>query len=275
MFSANGRRFALGALILAIVSPLLIDLSPSGSALDLDLYAELLARHTRQVSDTAGTRMDYAALRDSADWQRLILSLEQADPARLQTRAERLAFWINAYNILAIDTVIRSYPIESIRDVGSLFRPVWSRIAGRVGGRSVTLDEIEHEILRPMGEPRIHVAIVCASVSCPSLRREPWTAASIESQFADSMRQFLADHHKGISIDREERTIHLSMIFEWFEEDFEDHGGVLEFITPYLSEADRAWVSQQASNSKLEHMEYDWSLNDLALRDLASSQPSP
>jgi hypothetical protein len=89
--------------------------------------------------------------------------------------------------------VRRHYPIDSIRSIGSFFSPVWKKTAGEIGGRSYTLYEIEHEILRPMGEPRIHAAIVCASLSCPPLRREPYRAAELEAQLEDNVRRWLAD----------------------------------------------------------------------------------
>ena len=95
--------------------------------LDEGPYAELLVRHTESVGSTVGTRVDYAALAASPDWKRLIRSLSRVEPAALATRDQKLAFWINAYNILAIDIVLRHYPVESIRDIGSLFRPVWDR----------------------------------------------------------------------------------------------------------------------------------------------------
>jgi hypothetical protein len=87
---------------------------------------------------------------------------------------------------------VRHPGIASIRDIGSLLRPVWNREAGRVGRRARSLGEIEHEILRPLGDPRIHGAIVCASVSCPPLRREPFAAARLDAQLDDQMRRWLA-----------------------------------------------------------------------------------
>ena len=122
-------------------------------AIDLDAYADLLDRHTYQVEHTARTHVDYEALRNSAEWEGLVHSLTRSRPDQLNTREEQLAFWINAYNILAIDLVRRNYPVDSIRDIGSFFVPVWDREAGQIGDRSYTLGEIEHEILRPLGRP--------------------------------------------------------------------------------------------------------------------------
>lgn len=239
----------------------------TGSAaepLDEALYAQILARHTRELEDLARTRVDYAGLTRSPDWKRLVRNLESTDPAALSTREERLAYWINVYNILAIDLVVKGYPLASIRDLGSFFSPVWKKEAGRIAGRPVTLDEIEHEILRPMGDPRIHVAIVCASLSCPALRREPWTASRVEAQLDEQLRRWMADRHKGLAVDRDADTLRLSKIFDWFEEDFEADGGVLAFVARYAPAGERDWLERHADRARVLHFGYDWRLNDLA-----------
>lgn len=235
--------------------------SQSATAFDDALYAELLLRHTHAVPDTAGTRVDYASIRSSAQWRRLIASLETTDPLP-QSRSARLAFYINAYNVLAIDTVARGYPVDGIRELGSFIWPVWLRTAGRIAGQDVSLHEIEHEILRPMGEPRIHAAIVCAATSCPSLLREPWRADRLEAQFEAALRAWLRDPRKGVAIDRSRREIRLSRIFKWFSEDFEAFGGVIGFIEPHLAEADRRWLAEHGDGSAIEYLDYDWRLND-------------
>jgi hypothetical protein len=224
--------------------------------LDEALYAELLLQHTRAVADTAGTRVDYAGLARAPDWKRLIRSLARAEPAVLGTRDERLAFWINAYNILAIDLVLRHHPVASIRDIGSLWRPVWEREAGLVGGVAHSLGQIEHEILRPLGEPRIHLAIVCASTSCPSLRREPFTGAGLQEQLDDATRIFLASEAKGLRL--EDDGIRISRIFDWFEEDFEAGGGVLAFVRRHAPPSER-----QRVQGRVRYLDYDWRLNGL------------
>ena len=241
----------------------MLALSFPASALDVALYAEILQRHTREVTDTAGVRVDYRALRDETDWNRLVASVENTELGSLRSRAEKIAFWSNAYNILAIEIVLRNYPLKSIKDVGSLFRSVWKREAGKIGSRAVSLDEIEHEILRPMGEPRIHAAIVCASISCPPLRREPFTEKNLEAELDEALRTWLADPRKGIRIDRESKTVHLSKVFDWFEEDFDAAGGVLAFVAPYISDPDRAWLERNAADLDVEYLHYYWSLNGL------------
>jgi hypothetical protein len=249
----------LGWLALALLAAM----PASAADLDLALYAKLLARHTEATAQAVGTRVDYAGLRRDPQWRALVANLESTRPSKLASRDERLAFWINAYNILAIRTVAESYPVDSIRDLGSWFSPVWKREAGQIEGRGVTLHEIEHAILRKMGEPRIHAAIVCASTSCPSLVREPYVAAEIDSQLDATMGRWLADRSKGVRIDRDRRRIRVSRIFKWFADDFEAAGGVRAFIALHLSSSDRAWLASAAGRrSTVEYFDYDWSLND-------------
>jgi len=233
------------------------------SAIDLDLYASLLERHTRPVSDVAGTRVDYAGLAASADWRRLLRQLEASRPGALD-RDARIAFWINAYNILAIEIVLRSYPVESIKDIGSFFSPVWKKEILRIEERAISLDHVEHEVLRPMGDPRIHSAIVCASTSCPSLARRPFRSDALDIDLDASMRAWLASPEKGLAIDRARQKIALSKIFDWFEEDFAATGGVLAAILPHLDAEDAAWIRRYGDEAGIRYLGYDWRLNDLA-----------
>jgi hypothetical protein len=228
----------------------------------MDRYAGLLDRYTEAVDTIVGTRVDYAGLRREPEWKALIGELSEVDPSTLQTRASRLAFWINAYNIFAIDLIVTNPPVESIKDLGSFFSPVWRKEAGRLAGRAYSLDEIEHGILRKLGEPRIHGAIVCASVSCPNLRREPYLADRIDAQLADNMRAWLARPEKGLAIDAAAGRVRLSPIFDWFEEDFDQAGGVMAVVTRHAPESDRSWLAANGSTARIAYFSYDWDLND-------------
>lgn len=232
------------------------------NAHDLELYRALLEEHTEPTSDVVQTRVHYTALEKDRRWKQLVKGLAAADPRQLGSREERLAFWINAYNILAIDLVLSGYPLGSIKDLGSFFSPVWEVAAGKIGGRDYTLEEIEHEILRPMGEPRIHSAIVCASVSCPPLARTPFEVATIDAQLDSIVRAWLANPKKGLRLDRADETLHLSKIFDWFEEDFEATGGVIHFALPHMAPDDAAWLRTHRADVDIEYFDYDWGLND-------------
>ena len=230
--------------------------------IDPSLYGRLLEAHTQSVTDIVGTRVDYRALRGSAEWKQLAAQVRAARPSNLD-REGQLAFWINAYNILTIDLILKHYPVDSIRDIGSFFSPVWNVDVATIEGRTLSLGEIEHEILRKMGEPRIHAAIVCASTSCPPLARTPFSREGLDAQLDGAMRRWLASPDKGVAIDRGGNQVSVSAIFDWFEEDFQPKGGVLATIARYVSEKDAAWIRTQGRKARLRFLDYDWTLNDV------------
>jgi hypothetical protein len=198
------------------------------------------------------------------------------------TREQQLAFWINVYNGWFLQIVIDHYPIKSTRIVGFLYPEnsvqridgIWKDIHLTTAGRSVSLDSIEHNILRPLfQEPRIHFAIVCASIGCPSLKTEPYRAAILNAQLEDSARGF-ANNPQKVRLEKATKTIHISKIFKWFAEDFrtfagnetwvqdypQDQKGPLAFLSRYLTDTDAALLKHE--KYRVEYLEYDWSLND-------------
>ncbi|MBK7950052.1 MAG: DUF547 domain-containing protein [Deltaproteobacteria bacterium] len=230
------------------------------SAVELALYARLLEVHTRATTTLAGTEVDYGSLVGSRELDRLVAQVETSRPSQLD-RPGQLAFWINAYNILTLDLVRKHHPIASIKDIGSFFSPVWERTVATVEGRRLSLDAIEHTILRPMGEPRIHAAIVCASKSCPALRRTPFRPETLEADLDDAVRRFLASPGKGVAIDRAAGTIRVSKIFDWFEADFAAQGGVRAFLAAHLPPSEAAWLRGPGRDAAIRSFDYDWSLN--------------
>lgn len=227
--------------------------------LDVDAWDGFLARHARETSDLAGVRVDYAGLARDPAWRAFVAGLAGVAPPA--GRAGQLAFWVNVYNVLAVDMVVRHLPLESIRDAGSLLRPVWKREAGVVDGRAVTLDRVEHAILRPLGDPRIHAAIVCASTSCPPLRREAYRAEHVDAQLDDAVRVFLAHPDKGLRV--EAGQVRLSRIFDWFAADFAAAGGPLAFARPHLEEDVRSALDRLGPSPRIVWFDYDWALNGL------------
>ncbi len=219
---------------------------------DWQVYDRLLADHVGQQrkNGIALAAVDYPALARSAAFPRLVGMLAGFPTRNLQGRREKLAFFINAYNILTLKMILDHRPLKSIRDAGSLFRPVWKKPAGRIDGQTVTLDHIEHRVLRPLGEPRMHMAIVCASVSCPDLRREAYRAERLETQLESQTRAFLDNSGKGLSIDG--TTVRLSKIFAWFKADFPNLETFLRKRRPDLP----------AGAALNRFLPYDWSLNE-------------
>jgi hypothetical protein len=258
------RSIAVRQLGAAVATLGLLALGPARASADLDLanFGALLGQYTSETPEVVGTRVNYRGLAADPRWRALLAGLEASKPSALVGHAERLAFWINAYNVLAMRMVIDHYPVDSIRDIGWLLRPVWKRPIARIEGTVLSLDQIEHDILRKMGEPRIHGAIVCASISCPSLAHEPYDAHALEDQLDASMRRFLANPGKGMRVDRARGEVVLSRIFKWYAGDFENAGGVLAFATRYAREAERTWIEANGADLEVDHFGYDWSLND-------------
>jgi hypothetical protein len=239
------RAIALGFLAL------FLPLTAVAEQADFSAYQRLLERHvaTDTVNGIQLNVVNYAAWAADPDHPLAVKALEGFQTAKLGTREEQLAFWINAYNLLAVKTVIDTGVDDSIKDAGSFFSPVWKRVAGRINGREVTLDRLEHQILRPMGEPRVHLAIVCASLSCPDLRMEAYTAEKLDRQLDEQTRSFLANPTKGLTADNGRLVI--SKIFDWFDEDF--NGGVLGFIQHHSAVPEDSRID--------DYFDYDWSLN--------------
>ena len=222
-------------------------------------------RLLKEYVDDAG-RVDYARWkRTSGDLHALDAYLKRLSTASRQqpaTREAELAYWINAYNAVTVRGILREHPTSSIRNhTAKLFGyNIWKDLQLVVDGAGVSLDAIEHEILRKMGEPRIHFAIVCAAKSCPRLLNEAYGGEQLDEQLAKNGRHFFGQAGN-FRLDPSRRTIELSSILKWFGEDFgsrtEDQ---LRAIAPYLptAEAQRAALSGEYSVS---YLSYDWSLN--------------
>jgi len=254
--------------------------SPNGDALTTDGYAYLLKTYV----DDRGM-VNYKGLK--ADRQMLdayVRAMGRLDPAVFErwSKAEQIAFWINAYNANVLKTIIDHYPIKP-----SLFKlavfprhsiwhisGVWDDIKHPIMGRPMSLNAIEDERLRrDFNEPRLHVSIVCASISCPPLRNEPYSGKRLEAQLEDQARRFLANP-QNFRIDRARRRVEISSIFKWFGKDFittygtdERFNGqgdavraVLAFASRYLSLEDRRYLDTQSYS--VHYSDYDWSLNE-------------
>lgn len=216
-------------------------------------YAKLLDKYVVSTSYQKGTLnwVQYSKIKNDALFQTVVKTIENYPTKNLNSKSERLAFYINAYNILAMKMVIDHWPLKSIKDVGSLFQSVWKLPAGTVNGKSVSLEYLEHKIIRTMGEPRVHFAINCASISCPNLRTEPYTAPKLNQQLQEQTLQFLSDSYKGLKMGH--ARIRVSKIFEWFEEDFKKSGGIEAFIAQYRPEFKNTEVRA--------NIRYNWSVN--------------
>ena len=221
--------------------------------------------------------VDYRGWQASAvDVQRLdqyLVQLSQASQSKQATRAAQLAFWINAYNAVTVRGILREYPTSSIRNhTARLFGyNIWDDLLLNVGGQEYSLSQIEHEVLRKMGEPRIHFAIVCASRGCPRLLNEAYTAQALEGQLTANARAFFASP-MNFSYDQRQRLLKLSSILDWFGEDFgATEAEQLKRIAGYLPEGPAKQLAL-SGNAHVSYLDYDWSLNDQAIARTARAR---
>jgi hypothetical protein len=181
-------------------------------------------------------------------------NLGDADPAAMGPE-ERKAFWINAYNAMAIAIVLEKYPVKSIREIDGAFQAVRRRI----GGAMRTLDEIEN-LLRDTKDPRIHFAIVCASKSCPPLAGRAYRAENLDAALDAQGRAFVNDPTKNV-LDRASGRLALSKIFDWNRKEFERDGATLgAYVARFVSVSSVASWAATFPNPP-EFLEYDWALN--------------
>lgn len=220
-----------------------------------ELWDQLLKRHVNKAGE-----VDYRGFISDRQQLEKYLNLlsSHAPDEKMWSREEQLAYWINAYNAFTVKLIVDNYPTESIRDLGPALeipgiRTVWHIRFFKTGGADTSLDEIEHDILRKkFDEPRIHFAINCASVSCPPLRAEAYSAEKLEKQLAEQAANFINDPSRNrIESDR----IGLSKIFKWFKSDFTKKGSLIEFLNEYSK-------VQIAADPKVDYLEYDWRLNE-------------
>jgi hypothetical protein len=238
-------------------------------------YAKLLHDHVHAVV------VDYTALKEHRGTLAEVMTTfaePSAADERAWTREQRLSFWINAYNLFTLLAIVDHYPIRSawltlqprnsIRQIDG----VWTTLSWSAAGRTVTLDDIEHRILRPeFKEPRVHFAINCASVGCPPLSADPYRSATLNQQLDAAARRYLA-REQGLQVRGD--TLRVSRILEWYGEDFvtafaPDAAGkpdrlervaravVVRFGPPAAADLARK------SSTRIKYLEYDWSLNDV------------
>lgn len=243
------RRFLFyPVLVLAV----LLAVPSAARGVDNSLYAELLARHVR-----AGV-VDYAGLMaDKASLEGYLAVLEAVQPETLP-REERFAFWINVYNAFTLHLVLQHLPgIESIKDIGGLCSSPWGIGVIHVGGRTLTLDEVEKAILIPeFLDARVHFAINCASKSCPPLLAEPYEGARLEQQLEERAMSFINDPaHNGLEGD----TLRLSRIFKWYKNDF--GGDPVAYVQRFARGELAQGLSTLGGGVRVRYRDYDWSLN--------------
>lgn len=245
----------------------------SGSAVTVDhsAWTRLLGRYVKPAADGVN-RVDYAAFKAAGhpELKAYVARLEATDPAKLG-RAEQVAYWANLYNAKTVDIVLDHYPVGSIREItigGGLLGLIkksaglggpWKAEVVTVAGRALSLDDIEHGILRPVfKDPRVHYAVNCASYGCPNLATEAFVGATLEQQLEGAARAFV-NHPRGISVTN--GAVTASSIYDWFQSDFGGSAaGVLDHVRKYAAPE---LAAKLGGLSSIASYQYDWKLNDV------------
>ena len=221
-----------------------MEVTPYGTIVNHTTWNQLLKKH---VSDQGkvnylGFKKDLTDLNAYLDW------LSNSKPSEIWSKDQLMAFWINAYNALTIKLIVDRYPISSIKDIYS----PWNIKVITIANKTLSLNNIEHDILRKMGDPRIHFGIVCASISCPKLQNEAFNTQNTNRLLNKASKEFLADSTKNeLTTDAAE----LSKIFKWFAKDFKQEGSLIDFLNKFAD-------IRIASNATISFKDYNWGLNE-------------
>jgi hypothetical protein len=236
----------------------------SAETIDHAAWTGFLGEYLHE-DDEDVTRLDYGGV-EAADRERLDRYIERLEGVSISdySRAEQFAYWVNLYNAVTVDVVLEHYPVESIRDIdispGWFSSGPWGAKLVTVEGEELSLDDIEHRILRPIwSDPRIHYAVNCASVGCPDLQPDAFTAVDMEDQLDRAARGYVNDS-RGFTIDDNNDLI-VSSIYHWFQEDFgESELQVIKHLQEYADESGAAMIERR---TEYDSHRYDWSLNDV------------
>ena len=205
------------------------------------------------VKQGQNTLVRYQAVTDTDNTKlkRYIKLLEQVNPLEY-SKAEQYAYWVNLYNAVTVDLILDAYPVKSITKLGGLFSfGPWGDDVVSVNGKSLTLNDIEHRILRPIWQdPRTHYAINCASLGCPNLQPQAFTSDNTETLLEQAASEFV-NSGKGVQI--KGNKIQLSSIYEWFDVDFGNREQLIQHLDQYRAEP--------VKNTDKISYDYDWSLN--------------
>ena len=267
------RHVVLGALCVALAPTRRVVAQTTGP--DHTAWTALLQRHVVLLRGGQASQVRYAGFAaDRSALKAYLASLSAVSRPAFDSwpQPAQMAFLINAYNAFTVELILTKYPgLGSIKDLGSLFSSPWKPKWIPLLGTSMSLDDIEHGLLRERGrydDPRIHFAVNCASVGCPMLREEAFTGDRLEAQLEQQTQRFLADRTRN-RWNPERRRLEVSKIFDWYGDDFRQrHRGIRSLPAFFALHAGRLadGADEQARVRSAEvdigFLDYDWALND-------------
>jgi hypothetical protein len=226
-------------------------------------YDKILKTYVKQgqLKGISLNLVDYKSIRENTEIKKLVEELSKLPSIKKYSKNKQLAFWINAYNFLTIVKIIDNPGLKSIKNLSKPFSNVWQQDAGIINNENITLDQIEHKIIRKdFNEPRIHFAVNCASISCPDLRAEAYSPERLDAQLEDQLIKTLDNQKKGMFIDHRKKTIYLSKIFGWYSSDFSNN------VKLWLK--NKNLIDDNVfKNYSVKYLKYDWDLNSIQGRN--------
>jgi Protein of unknown function, DUF547 len=224
----------------------LLLISASSFAQNFD-YKTTYAFLSKYVSKNGNVDYDKIA-KNKAELEEVVNKFEKTQPTDKWSKNEKLAYYINAYNVYTLKVVIDNYPTKSIKDIDN----AWDKKFIASGKDKISLGDVEHKILRKMNEPRIHFAINCASFSCPNLLNKAYMPETLDKQLEAVTKSFINDKTKNVITQKEAK---ISEIFNWFGGDFKTKkSSVIDFINKYAT----IKIDKKA---KVKYLDYNWALN--------------
>jgi Protein of unknown function, DUF547 len=271
--------------LIALTFALLLPAAPALAQADHSHKAwdALLKRHVVPVQGGKASQVRYAGFKqDEAALKSYTESLSKVSETEFKafSKTQQMAFLINAYNAFTVQLILTKYPdLKSIRDLGGTFSSPWKQKFFRLLGQEAWLDQIEHEMLRKKGEydePRVHFAVNCASIGCPALREEAFTADKLDFQLEEQTVRFLSDRSRN-RYNAQRESLEVSKIFDWFKEDWQSgYRGIGTVRTPVtsreqyfgkyaglLTDKPEEQKVVVAGKADIRFLDYDWNLNDV------------
>lgn len=247
---------AIACVAMLFSSCIAIKFKGKGQPIKHDAWTQLVKKHVNNKG-----LVDYKAfIKDKADLQSYLDYLTANPPGKSWTKEDQIAYWLNAYNAFTVKLIIDHYPLKSIKDLGPkkqiiFINTPWDRKFFKIGNKTMTLNRIEHRILRKIySEPRIHFALNCASISCPKLRREAYEGNKLDEQLTDQAKEFLRDHSKN---EPDAAKPKLSAIFSFYGKDMRKWSG--KSLIEYINQFSPVKMKEDAD---IEYLDYNWGLNE-------------
>jgi hypothetical protein len=242
--------------MLCFFSSCAIHIHGKDKPISYEQWTALLKKHVNEEG-----LVDYKGfITDKKELQSFLDKLSANPPAKDWDKNEQIAYWLNAYNAFTIKLIVDHYPVKSIKDLGPKHQIIfintpWDKKFFKIGGKTMTLNRIEHRILRSeFTEPRIHFALNCASLSCPKLRREAYTGKRLDEQLTEQAREFLRDETRN---QPRVKNPKLSAIFDFYGKDMRKWSG--KTLIAYINQYSPVKISEDAD---IEYLDYNWNLNE-------------